>query len=83
MYGYFGAQGEGNDLIVYNLPEGWKQGDAVPPETLRFTFPRQREGRGLCISDFFLSKSSGKMDVLGNVVRDHRRDSLARDAEAV
>ncbi|MDR3749510.1 MAG: methionine synthase [Acidobacteriota bacterium] len=63
--GYFGAQGEGNDVIVYNLPEGWKQGDAVPPETLRFTFPRQREGRGLCISDFFLPKSSGKMDVLG------------------
>ena len=52
-------------MIVYNLPEGWKQGDPIPAETLRFTFPRQREGRGLCISDFFLSKSSGKMDVLG------------------
>ena len=65
VYGYFGAQGDGNDVIVYNLPEGWKQGDPVPAETLRFTFPRQREGRGLCISDFFLSKSSGKMDVLG------------------
>ena len=59
VYGYFGAQGEGNDVIVYNLPEGWKQGDAVPPETLRFTFPRQREGRHLCISDFLLPKSSG------------------------
>ncbi len=65
VYGYFGAQGEGNDVIVYNLPEGWKRGDAVPPETLRFTFPRQREGRGRCISDFFLAKGSGKMDVLG------------------
>jgi len=65
VYGYFGVQGEGNDVIVYDLREGWKQGDAVPPETLRFTFPRQREGRGLCISDFFLPKSSGKMDVLG------------------
>ena len=63
--GYFGAQGEGNDVIVYNLPEGWKQGDAAPAEALRFTFPRQREGRGLCISDFFLKKSSGQMDVLG------------------
>src|ERR1035441_8446114 len=30
VYGYFGAQGEGNDVIVYNLPEGWKQGDAIP-----------------------------------------------------
>jgi 5-methyltetrahydrofolate--homocysteine methyltransferase len=65
VHGYFGAQGEGNDVIVYNLPQGWKPGDAIPPETLRFTFPRQREGRRLCISDFFLPKRSGKMDVLG------------------
>ncbi len=65
VYGYFGAQGEGNDVIVYNLPEGWKQGDPVPAEALRFTFPRQKEGRGLCISDFFLKKASGQMDVLG------------------
>ena len=65
VYGYFGAQGEANDVIVYSLPEGWKQGDALPAETLRFTFPRQREGRRLCISDFFLPKSSGRMDVLG------------------
>jgi 5-methyltetrahydrofolate--homocysteine methyltransferase len=64
VYGYFGAQGEGNDVILYNLPEGW-QGDPVPAEALRFTFPRQKEGRHLCISDFFLSKASGKMDVLG------------------
>ena len=65
VYGYFGAQGDGNDVIVYDLPQGWKQGDAVPPEALRFTFPRQREGRRLCISDFFLPKSGGRMDVLG------------------
>ena len=65
VYGYFGAQSEVNDLIVYNLPEGWKQGDPVPPEALRFTFPRQREGRNLCISDFLLPKSGGQMDVLG------------------
>jgi 5-methyltetrahydrofolate--homocysteine methyltransferase len=41
---------------------------AVPTQTvelLRFTFPRQREGRRLCISDFFASKASGKMDVIG------------------
>ena len=34
-------------------------------ELLRFTFPRQKEGRRLCISDFFAAPSSGKMDVLG------------------
>jgi 5-methyltetrahydrofolate--homocysteine methyltransferase len=65
VYGYFGAQGDGNDTVVYNLPEGWKQGDPIPSEALRFTFPRQREGRRLCISDFFLPKSSGRMDVIG------------------
>ncbi len=65
VYGYFGAQGDGNDVVVYDLPQGWKQGDAIPPEVLRFNFPRQREGRRLCISDFFLPKSSGKIDVIG------------------
>ena len=83
VYGYFGAQGDGNDVVVYELPQGWKQGDAIPPEALRFTFPRQREGRGLCISDFFLSKAGGRDGRARNVVRDHRRDGVARDAEAV
>jgi 5-methyltetrahydrofolate--homocysteine methyltransferase len=36
-----------------------------PKEFLRFTFPRQREGRKLAIADFFSPKSSGKMDVIG------------------
>jgi len=34
------------------------------PELLRFTFPRQAEGRRLSISDFFLPQSSGRADVL-------------------
>jgi 5-methyltetrahydrofolate--homocysteine methyltransferase len=58
VYGYFPAQAEGNDLIVYT-PEDQSK------EILRFTFPRQKEGRKLAISDFFAPKSSGKMDVLG------------------
>src|SRR5271156_3564326 len=44
VYGYFPAQGDGNDVVVYD-PSRAK-------ELLRFTFPRQREGRRLCISDF-------------------------------
>jgi 5-methyltetrahydrofolate--homocysteine methyltransferase len=64
VYGYFPAQGDGNDVVVYEA-EG-HSGAAVPTrELLRFTFPRQREGRRLCISDFFAPKASGKMDVLG------------------
>jgi 5-methyltetrahydrofolate--homocysteine methyltransferase len=65
VYGYFPAQSEGNDVIVY-APDGVSRtGVSVPHELLRFTFPRQREGRRLCISDFFASRISGKMDVLG------------------
>jgi 5-methyltetrahydrofolate--homocysteine methyltransferase len=63
VYGYFPAQSEGNDLVVYDAQSA--NNGAKPKELLRFTFPRQREGRKLCISDFFAPKASGKMDVLG------------------
>jgi 5-methyltetrahydrofolate--homocysteine methyltransferase len=65
VYGYFPAQGEGNDVIVYDPSDGSTQGSAPRKELLRFTFPRQKEGRKLSIADFFAPKSSGKMDVLG------------------
>ena len=73
VWGYFPAQGDGNDVVVYEA-ENAEQSLAGQPraavstqakEFLRFTFPRQREGRKLCISDFFAPKSSGKMDVIG------------------
>jgi 5-methyltetrahydrofolate--homocysteine methyltransferase len=71
VYGYFPAQSDGNDVVVYQPPKTqaarpcgtrWEEG---LPELLRFTFPRQKEGRRLSIADFFAPKSSGKMDVLG------------------
>ena len=62
VYGYFPAQADGNDVIVY---EATRAGAPTPHELLRFTFPRQREGRKLCISDFFAPKNAGKMDVIG------------------
>jgi 5-methyltetrahydrofolate--homocysteine methyltransferase len=72
VYGYFPAQADGNDVIVYSaegqpsLSSAGQPMAAVPvQELLRFTFPRQREGRRLAISDFFAPKSSGKMDVIG------------------
>jgi 5-methyltetrahydrofolate--homocysteine methyltransferase len=81
VYGYFPAQGDGNDVVVYDpgqrgessrrdgRPRPCKPSEArqqpTPKEILRFTFPRQKEGRRLCISDFFAAPSSGKMDVLG------------------
>jgi len=80
VYGYFPCQSDGNDVVVYEVPsteyrvptegdqtlnQGGHEGARRKSELLRFTFPRQREGRRLCISDFFASKSSGKMDVIG------------------
>jgi 5-methyltetrahydrofolate--homocysteine methyltransferase len=79
VWGYFPAQSEGNDVVVYEsngagasrpfdkLRAGSRDSrrDAGATELLRFTFPRQREGRRLCISDFFAPKSSGKTDVIG------------------
>src|SRR6202451_4259956 len=62
VFGYFQAQADGNDVIVY---EDTQAGAPAPHELLRFTFPRQREGRQLCMYDFFAPKSSGKMDVRG------------------
>ena len=62
VYGYFPAQSEGNEVIVYSPDPA---NAVVRQELLRFTFPRQREGRRLSIADFFAPRSSGKMDVLG------------------
>jgi 5-methyltetrahydrofolate--homocysteine methyltransferase len=69
VYGYFPAQGDGNDVVVYSVASGQlpvtSEKQDRPTELLRFTFPRQKEGRRLCISDFFAAPSSGKMDVIG------------------
>ncbi|MDQ1586103.1 MAG: 5-methyltetrahydrofolate--homocysteine methyltransferase [Actinomycetota bacterium] len=56
VYGYFPCVSEGDDLVV--LHEDGR-------ERHRFTFPRQRHGRHLCIADFFRSRESGETDVLG------------------
>jgi 5-methyltetrahydrofolate--homocysteine methyltransferase len=53
------ADGEAKPIM------GPRPGSTPARELLRFTFPRQREGRKLCIADFFAAKSSGQMDVIG------------------
>ncbi len=66
-YGFFPVQSEGNDLIVYDPQEyaatkGSSNGKR-PAELVRFTFPRQPKGEYLCLSDYFASTESGRMDV--------------------
>lgn len=53
-WGYFWCRSEGNDLIILE--------EDARAERLRFNFPRQRDGKRLCISDFF---GSAEPDVVG------------------
>lgn len=76
VYGYFPCQSSGDDLIVYrpvreeDLYSKWnsvKPGKVAAEdlsEWVRFRFPRQRDDRFLCISDFFRSVESGDFDVI-------------------
>ncbi|MFD7549903.1 methionine synthase [Streptomyces sp. NPDC059816] len=56
VYGYFPCVSKGDDLIILD-----EQGN----ERTRFTFPRQRRGRRLCLADFFRPEESGERDVVG------------------
>jgi 5-methyltetrahydrofolate--homocysteine methyltransferase len=51
VYGYFPCYAEGNDVVVLD-----ENGHS---ERVRFTFPRQRRDRRLCIADFFRPRSAG------------------------
>jgi 5-methyltetrahydrofolate--homocysteine methyltransferase len=56
VYGYFPAVSEGDDLVVLDADGGERE---------RFTYPRQRRDRHLCLADFFRSRESGEVDVAG------------------
>lgn len=56
VYGYFPCVSKGDDLILLH-----EDGS----ERTRFTFPRQRRGRRLCLADFFRPEESGERDVIG------------------
>jgi 5-methyltetrahydrofolate--homocysteine methyltransferase len=55
VYGYFQANGEGNDLVV------WKD-ESRTAEWLRFSFPREPRPPFRCIADFFRPVESGEAD---------------------
>ncbi|MFI7289153.1 methionine synthase [Streptomyces anulatus] len=56
VYGYFPCVSKGDDLVLLH-----EDGS----ERTRFTFPRQRRGRRLCLADFFRPEESGETDVIG------------------
>ncbi|MEV4146962.1 methionine synthase [Amycolatopsis sp. NPDC049691] len=81
VYGYFPCVAEGDDLVVLTEPEP----DA--PERLRFTFPRQRRDRRLCLADFYRPRESGEVDVvpftvvtMGRPIADYANELFAADA---
>jgi 5-methyltetrahydrofolate--homocysteine methyltransferase len=59
VYGYFPCYSDGNDLVILH-----HEGELKGQERTRFTFPRQRRDRRLCLSDFFASKESGVIDTV-------------------
>jgi 5-methyltetrahydrofolate--homocysteine methyltransferase len=78
VYGYFPCVSEGDDLVVLS-----DTGD----ERCRFTFPRQRRDRHLCLSDFFRPRESGEVDVvafhvvtMGQRIADACNELFAADA---
>ncbi len=81
-YGYFPCVSEGDDLVVLSDPN-----DPHSAERARFTFPRQRRDRHLCLSDFFRSRDSGEVDVIaftvvtmGNRISAVANELFAKDA---
>jgi len=56
VFGYFRCVSSGNDLIVLD-PDG-------VTERERFSFPRQRRDRRLCLADFFRPQRHGQADVV-------------------
>jgi 5-methyltetrahydrofolate--homocysteine methyltransferase len=62
VYGYFPAQSQANDVVVYD-PARYEQ-DGTTVEIARFHFPRQEGRERLCIADYFRSTASGDVDVV-------------------
>lgn len=61
MYRFFPAQGDGDDIIIYDPEDQTKI-------LQRFSFPRQQVEPYLCLADFLKSVDSGVMDYVGFLV---------------
>jgi 5-methyltetrahydrofolate--homocysteine methyltransferase len=79
VHGYFPAVSKGDDLLVLDPETG--------EERCRFTFPRQRRDRHLCLADFFRPADSGETDVvafqvvtMGRRVSEVAQELFARNA---
>jgi 5-methyltetrahydrofolate--homocysteine methyltransferase len=86
-FGFFPCQSDGLDLVVYDA-SGFAPGSLTPrgkiEEVVRFTFPRQSEREGLCLSDYFLPVDSSRFDVVAFqvVTVGPRADELSNELNA-
>jgi 5-methyltetrahydrofolate--homocysteine methyltransferase len=77
VYGYFPAYSEGNTLVVLD--------ENGTSERARFTFPRQRQERRLCLADFFKPRAEGldvvslQLVTVGQPISEYTAKMFARD----
>ncbi|HZE07497.1 MAG TPA: methionine synthase [Gemmatimonadaceae bacterium] len=63
VYGYFPAQSQGNDVIIYD-PAAYSSDGGSLREIARFHFPRMVGRERLCLADYIRSAESGEVDVV-------------------
>ena len=63
VYGYFPAQSQGNDVIIYD-PAAYSSDGGALREIARFHFPRMVGRERLCLADYVRNVDSGDVDVL-------------------
>ncbi|MFL5602167.1 MAG: methionine synthase, partial [Gemmatimonadaceae bacterium] len=63
VYGYFPAQSQGNDVIIYD-PAAYSSDGGSLREIARFHFPRMVGRERLCLADYIRSVDSGEVDVV-------------------
>ena len=63
VYGYFPAQSQGNDVIIYD-PAAYSSDGGSLREIARFHFPRMVGRERLCLADYIRSVDSGDVDVV-------------------
>ncbi|HEX4725372.1 MAG TPA: methionine synthase, partial [Pseudonocardiaceae bacterium] len=78
-YGYYPCVAEGDDLAILSSDQS--------SEVTRFTFPRQRRDRRLCLADFFRPRDTGDVDVvafhlctMGQPIADYAQNLFEADA---
>ena len=78
VYGYWPCQTAEDTLLVYD-PDTIQSDSPVVLQ--QFEFPRQKDGEGICLADYFATVNSGCMDVVAFQVVTVGPGATARFAE--